>query len=247
MKRPLTFPKKVNEFGFPLANFITFKRIILALLLLGIVTRLVLLGDRPFHHDESLDAWFSFRFLEGNFGGYDPVYHGPLRFYITAGLFWLFGESDLTARLLAAISGVLIIYVPWCWRKQLGPVGTVATIGLIVLSPSMLYFSRFGREDMLFLFVTSIFVILLFAFLEHPKGWHPSALLSSLVIGLAIKESVLLSIFLFGVFLLLLLIQENLIISSKRNQSKHAVQEQELGIRRWTLFLGLVSMLAVLC
>lgn len=246
MKRPFTFPQKVNEYGFPLAKLITFKRIVLVFLLLGIVSRLVLLGDRPFHHDESLDAWFSLRFLEGNFGGYDPVYHGPLRFYVTAALFWLFGESDLTARLLAAISGVLIIYVPWFWRKQIGSVGTVATIGLIVLSPSMLYFSRFGREDMFFLLVTSIFVILLFAFLEYPKGWHPSALLSFLVVGLAIKESVLLSIFLFGVFLLLLLIQENLVISSKRNQSHQGVEEQEFKIRRWTLFSGLTSMIAVL-
>ena len=64
-----------------------------AMAVAGLVLRLVELAERPFHHDESIDAWYSWRFLEGTYEGYDPVYHGPLRFYLTAAIFWVFGES----------------------------------------------------------------------------------------------------------------------------------------------------------
>ena len=80
--------------GFTLAPSIL-RRLFFVILLAGVVTRLIALGNYPFHHDESLDAWFSLRFLDGNYAGYNPIYHGPLRFYITAGFFWLFGESAI--------------------------------------------------------------------------------------------------------------------------------------------------------
>ena len=86
-------------------------------------------GARPLHHDESLDAWFSWRFLNGTYDGYDPVYHGPLRFYLTAGVFWAIGESEATARLLAAVTGAAVVALPWFWRRDLGRVGVVAAVG----------------------------------------------------------------------------------------------------------------------
>ena len=221
------------------------RRLFFVILLAGVVTRLIALGNYPFHHDESLDAWFSLRFLDGNYAGYNPIYHGPLRFYITAGFFWLFGESDFTARLLAALSGILLLGFPWHWRKHLGPVGTISASSLLLISPSMLYFSRFGREDMFFLLATTVFVAALFGFLNEPKWWHPTALLSSLVTGMAIKESVLLMIFLFGVFLLLFVIQENLVASVKNNYSSTEHRDHIFFIRRWTLLLGLISFLGV--
>ena len=42
------------------------------------------LGARPFHHDESQDAYFSWLFSERGDYDYDPLLHGPLRFYLTA-------------------------------------------------------------------------------------------------------------------------------------------------------------------
>ena len=43
------------------------------------------LGDRPFHHDESQDAYFSWIFFTQGDYEYNPLLHGPLRFYLTAG------------------------------------------------------------------------------------------------------------------------------------------------------------------
>ena len=45
---------------------------------------LIDLGDRPFHHDESQDAYFSWVFWTKGDYAYNPLLHGPLRFYLTA-------------------------------------------------------------------------------------------------------------------------------------------------------------------
>ena len=178
------------------------------LFLLAVLSRLSYLGLRAFHHDESLDAWFSLQYLDGTYKGYDPVYHGPLRFYLTAAFFRIFGQSDSIARLLPAISGIAVVLLPWVWRRSLGIIGTSISVALLLTSPTMLYFSRFGREDSFFLALTFLTVITLISFLHSPRRWHPVALLSLLVLSLAVKESVFLTVFIFGSFGIVLIAQD---------------------------------------
>ncbi len=143
-----------------------------------------------------------------------PCTTGRLRFYMTAWLYWLFGESESTARMWAALSGVAVVALPWVWRRDLGPVGTVASVALLAVSPSMLYFSRFGREDSLFLAITLVLVMLLVRFVRRPAPWHPLALLCLVVAGTAVKESIFLVIFVFGAYALALIAQELLVAGS---------------------------------
>ena len=192
------------------------RRIIGLLFLLAVLSRLSYLGLRAFHHDESLDAWFSLQYLDGTYKGYDPVYHGPLRFYLTAAFFWIFGQSDSIARLLPAISGIAVVLLPWVWRRSLGIIGTLISIALLLTSPTMLYFSRFGREDSFFLALTFLTVIALISFLRSPRRWHPIALLNLLVLSLAVKESVFLTVFIFGSFGIVLIAQDLLAASFVR-------------------------------
>ena len=56
----------------------------LALLAGAVAVRLIGLDDRPFHHDESQDAYFSWLLVDEGTYEYDPLLHGPLRFYLTA-------------------------------------------------------------------------------------------------------------------------------------------------------------------
>jgi len=176
--------------------------IILVLMALGLVLRLVDLGTRALHHDESLDAWFSQRFLDDTYEGYDPVYHGPLRFYITAGFFWLLGLSTTTARLISALAGTALIGLPWFLRRQIGRAATIAIAAILCISPSYLYFSRFGREDAFFAFLSLAFFVMLLAHLQRPRPALVVGLLVTLVAAWAVKESVFLLVLVVGSFLL---------------------------------------------
>ena len=116
--------------------------IVLLIVAFALVLRLWELDERPLHHDESLDAWWSWQFRNGRYTGYDPVYHGPLRFYITAGFFEIFGESEAIARLFSALTGTAVVGLPWFLRRELGRTGTIAAAVALAISPTMLYYSR---------------------------------------------------------------------------------------------------------
>ena len=75
------------------------------LVAVALALRLIALGDRPFHHDESQDAYFSWLFRKSGDYAYNPLLHGPLRFYLTAAMYMLFGDSDFTARLAPGADG----------------------------------------------------------------------------------------------------------------------------------------------
>ena len=262
---PATAPVGDAERALP--GWVTVRNGVIALVVFGLVLRLTQLGARPLHHDESLDAWFSWRFLNGTYDGYDPVYHGPLRFYITGAVFWLIGESETTARLLAAVSGGVVLGQIWWWRRDLGSVGTVAAVGLAAVSPSMLYFSRVGREDSFFLALTFATVLVFVSFLRTPKVWHPTALFCLLVASMAVKESVFITVFIFGGFGMLLLAQEFLVArAGGHSDGADPLDDEDVesdvdlaavlgdadamrppadedAIRRWTLAAGLVGMI----
>ena len=135
--------------------------IVLAVALVALLTRIIGLDVRALHHDESLHAMFSWYLVEGNGYKHDPLTHGPFQFYITALSFLLFGDSDMTARIPAALFGTALVLAPLLLRRTLGSVGTVAASALLTVSPALMYYARFAREDSyiaLFLFVASVAV-----------------------------------------------------------------------------------------
>ena len=179
-----------------------------ALAVAGLVLRLVELAERPLHHDESLDAWYSWKFLEGTYEGYDPVYHGPLRFYLTAAFFWVFGESHTTARIVAVLAGVGLIVLPWFLRRSLGPVVTLTTAAVLAFSPTALYMTRLGREDSLTAFLTLAMMVVIVRFIDRPRFLLPAVFGFLLAAGFAVKETTFIVVFIFGSFFLTLLAEQ---------------------------------------
>ena len=120
---------------------------VIALFAISLVLHLWDLGARAFHHDESQHAAFSYYFATG--GGYhhDPLLHGPLQFHVLALLFKVFGDSDFTARVFHAVLGSVLVLSPLWLRRTLGNTGTVLAAVFLVVSPSLLYYSRFARND----------------------------------------------------------------------------------------------------
>ena len=172
------------------------------------ILRMVHLGDRPMHHDESLDAWWSWRLGNGEPYSYDPVYHGPLRFYLTAGLYQLFGESEATARLLAAACGTALVALAAATRRWLGNIGSIVAVAVLALSPSMLYFSRFGREDMPFALIELSLVVLIVAWLRRPAPWHPPLMGALVAAAFATKETSFIVVAILGSYLAVLMGRE---------------------------------------
>ncbi|MCY4037217.1 MAG: TIGR03663 family protein, partial [bacterium] len=205
----------------------------------GLVLRLVELAERPLHHDESIDAWYSWKFLEGTFEGYDPVYHGPLRFYLTAAFFWVFGESHTTARLMAALAGAGMIVLPWFLRRALGTAATLGACAVLAFSPIALYMTRLGREDSLMAFITLAMVVVIVRLLERPRMLLPALLGFFLAAGFAVKETTFIVVFIFGGFFLALLGEQAARLPvAGRDQTQH----RRLNRWAWMLPAGLVPM-----
>ena len=167
----------------------------------ALAVRLVRLGDRPMHHDESLDAWFSWRISRGEPYEYDPAYHGPLRFYLTGGLFRLAGDTEVTARLLAAGCGAGLVALAGGLRRWLGDVGSLAAAAMLAVSPSMLYFSRFGREDVPFALLELGLLVVAASWLTRPARWHPPVAGALLAAAFATKETSFIVVAVMGSYL----------------------------------------------
>jgi uncharacterized protein (TIGR03663 family) len=170
--------------------------------------RLYDLGDRPFHHDESQDAYFSWiLFTKGDYA-YNPLLHGPLRFYLTASAYALFGDSDLTARLAPALMGTAMVAMPYFLRRQLGSVAAFTAAVLLAIGPSYLYFSRFAREDIYFAAISLALFVVVFRFLDEPKRWHPALVGALIALGFATKETMYITGFVAFTFFAGLLLRE---------------------------------------
>jgi uncharacterized protein (TIGR03663 family) len=121
----------------------------LALVVFSMVVHFWNLGGRSFHHDEAIHAHSAFNLLHNGIYRYDPTYHGPLLYYLTASTYAVAGDSDFTARLPVALSGVLMVLIAWALRRPFGERAAWWMGLLVTLSPIVLYYGRFLRMDVL--------------------------------------------------------------------------------------------------
>jgi predicted membrane-bound mannosyltransferase len=138
--------------------------IFVAVILLAIVTRFYDLGTRVMSHDESLHTYFSWLLYRGQGYEHSPMMHGPLQFHMVALSYFLFGASDFTSRIPTALFSIAIVGMIWYWRRYLGKWGALIAGLLMVISPYMLYYGRYVRNES---FVGLSGIIMLYAMLRH--------------------------------------------------------------------------------
>jgi uncharacterized protein (TIGR03663 family) len=168
----------------------------------ALALRVIDLGGKPLHHDESEHAWFAWQLVSGHGYDYNPVFHGPVQFYLISLVDLLVGAGDAAARVAPAVMGTTVVFLPFFLRRQLGLVAALTASALFCISPSYLYFSRFAREDIYVACVTLGLVVVLVRFFERPQRWQPIAFLGLLAVSFATKESTYITIFVVGLFLL---------------------------------------------
>ena len=124
------------------------------------------LGSRALHHDESIHAQWSWNLLDYH---HSPIFHGPFYYHVQGAVFFLFGSSDYTSRLSAAIFGLGIVALPLLLRRKLGVAGTAATVLFIAFSPTLVYYSRFFREDIYMAFFTLLMAAAMWRYVEEGR------------------------------------------------------------------------------
>ena len=170
----------------------------MALLAVALILRLWALGDRPPHHDEAIHCDFAYTLLTQGTYRYDPIYHGPLIYYVMAPLFALLGTTTLVGRLYPTIAGVALVALPLILRRRLGAGAAWWSGVLLAISPIMLYYSRFAREDVPVALYTALALALFL--LVRRKGWKPIPWIGVAAAGHAVmKETVYVTLPLLGV------------------------------------------------
>jgi predicted membrane-bound mannosyltransferase len=188
--------------------------------LLGAILRFWGLGDKPLHHDESLHAYFSLQLMHNMENWlacfspnsacyhYDPLLHGPFQFHIIALVYKIsqllgvydHGVNTVTVRIAAATLGSVIVGLPFFMRDYLGKVGAWLACFLLAISPSMVYFSRFAREDIYMACFTLLLVVATARYLSTRRGrWLVIAALA-FSLSYATKEATFLTVAIFGSF-----------------------------------------------
>jgi uncharacterized protein (TIGR03663 family) len=159
------------------------------------------LGARAFHHDESLHAQYSWYLFNNGDYDHNPMMHGPFQFFGTAFNFLLFGVSDYTARILPAFAGTALIGLPFFLRRQLGRSGALIAAGLIAFSPTLLYFSRFARNDIYVGLWTLGLVVCLWRYIDEGRHRWLYIAAGLLALSFATKEASFLNAAIFIAFL----------------------------------------------
>jgi len=169
---------------------VTNERLIFAaVLLVALVTRLYNLGARVMSHDESLHTYFSWLLYKGDGYQHNPMMHGPLQFHLIALSYFLFGPSDFSARLPAALFNVATIILAWHWRRYLGKTGGLIAGILMVISPIMLFYGRYVREDPYAIFSGVLMLYVVLRYLEGGERKYLYTLAVTLLLHFIDKET----------------------------------------------------------
>ncbi len=180
------------------------------LFILALVTRFYDLGARVMSHDESLHTVYSWNLYAGKGYQHDPLMHGPFLFHINALMYFLFGDNDYTARISTALFGTVLVVLPFWFRPWLGRVGALAASMMILISPGLLYYSRYIRHD---IFVSVWTVLMFMAFFQYMRTRQSRWLyIGAAAVGfmLSTKEVAFIHGFIGATFILLVWMWENI-------------------------------------
>jgi uncharacterized protein (TIGR03663 family) len=140
------------------------------LLILAILSRFYSLEARVMSHDENSHVYYSWLLYKGSGYSHDPVTHGPFQFHMVALSYFLFGDSDTSARIPAVLFSIATVAFMWNYRRYLGKAGAMVAAVLMIISPYMLYYGRYVRNEA---FVALFGVVTLWAILRYlESGKH---------------------------------------------------------------------------
>jgi predicted membrane-bound mannosyltransferase/DNA-binding beta-propeller fold protein YncE len=146
--------------------------LVILILVAAVVSRFTDLGARAVSHDEVNHLVPSFSLYSGHGYQYDPLSHGPLQFHMIALSFALFGDSDFTARIPAALFSVATIAIALLlFRRYLGRTGAIAAGVMLLISPFMLFYGRYARNEAYIVVWGLLLLYSILRYLERGEKW----------------------------------------------------------------------------
>ena len=202
-----------NVLGMPLRSFLSLNWETTAyavIVLVAMVACFWNLGARTISHDESLHALYSYKLYAGEGYIHNPMMHGPFLFHANALIYFLFGVNDYTARIVPAIFGVVLVLLPIFLRKELGRWGALVASVMFLISPSILYYARYIRNDIYMAVWAMLMVIALFRFMDDRRNrWLYLGTVAT-VLSLCTKETSFIFGFIAVTFIALVVVRENM-------------------------------------
>ncbi len=158
--------------------------VFLFILLTCAATRLFRLDERGVMHDESLFVYYTwFHIVENLNYDYQPILHGPAMLWIQAALFSVLGDSTFVMRLGCALLGIGGLFWIRGMRPWLGPWGMLTACCFYTLSPTLMFYQRFFRNDGLFVFTTLWMIVSLAHWWKSRNhAWLASFVFASIVL-----------------------------------------------------------------
>ena len=152
---------------------------ILALLIVALVLRFHDLPGRVMHTDEAIHAVTVGKLLAGTPFVYNPKdFHGPTLQYSTIPVALARGQTgfskldESTLRGVCAGYGVVLVFLVFAFRRELGTIAACLAAWLTAISPMMVFFSRYYIMEIPFAVFLTIFALCLWRWIHTPRlGW----------------------------------------------------------------------------
>jgi uncharacterized protein (TIGR03663 family) len=196
-------------------------------------TRLMNLGIRAMSHDESMHAYYSYLLYDAGAYQHDPALHGPLLFHLNALVYFLVGDSDFTARIVPALSGIALILTLYAFRRYLGRWGALCAAFLVLISPSILFYSRYLVIDSFVVLASLTWTYGAFRYLEEQRPQWLYLVVTSMALSVTAKENAFIFGATVGAFFAALAIAQKLTRTAPFRRSPAA----DLSVLMFTLVL----------
>lgn len=171
--------------------------------LVAILSRLWGLGWRVMSHDESLHVYYSWLLATGKGFTHDPMLHGPLLFEATALVNLFAGANDFSSRLVPALLGIfLVVGIPQLLKPWLGKWGSLAASGMLLISPFMLFYSRYIRHDPILIVWLLVLTFAMLAYLHDRRDRYLYIASVALALMFATMEVTFIYLAIFATFLI---------------------------------------------
>ncbi|MBI3959578.1 MAG: TIGR03663 family protein [Chloroflexi bacterium] len=170
------------------------------LFVLAVVSRFYDLGARAMSHDESLHAVYSLDLYRQGAFQHNPMMHGPFLFHATAFIYGIFGVTDATTRMFPALTGIGAVMMAWFFRRWIGRTGALLAAFMLLISPSLLFHSRYIRNDIFIVFFAMFWVYGMFRYLEDRQVRWLYVMAGGMAFGFIAKENQFMTGVLFGAF-----------------------------------------------